>query len=154
MANEVPMLIRDATLKDARTIARNNVLLAKESECVVLSPRTALAGVRAVLSDDKKGFYILAESDGAIVGQLMVTFEWSDWRNRPIWWVQSVYVVPDWRKKGVFTKLFEEVKGRARRKKVGSLKLYVHTSNKRATRVYVRRGMRQEHYRIHGMKLK
>jgi len=154
MANEVPMLIRDATLKDAKVIARNNIFLAKESEGEVLEPRTALAGAKAILSDESKGFYIVAEADGTVIGQCMVTFEWSDWRNRPIWWVQSVYVEPAWRKRGVFTKLFDEVRRRARREKVGLLRLYVHTSNKNAMKVYERLGMRQEHYRIHGMKLK
>lgn len=147
------MLVRDATLKDAAVIARNNVLLAKESEGETLDHGTALSGAKALLSDEGKGFYIVAEEDGLIIGQTMITFEWSDWRDRPIWWLQSVYVDPAWRKKEVFKRLFDEIKRRAKKEKVGLLRLYVHTSNKRAMEVYKRIGLSEEHYRIYGTKL-
>jgi len=147
------MLVRDATLKDAAVIARNNVLLAKESEGEPLDHRTALSGAKALLSDEGKGFYIVAEEDGFIIGQTMITFEWSDWRDRPIWWIQSVYVDPAWRKKGVFKRLFDEIKKRAKKGNVGLLRLYVHTSNKRAMETYRRLGMSEEQYRIYGTKM-
>jgi GNAT superfamily N-acetyltransferase len=153
MLNPGHMLVRDATLKDAAVIAKNNVLLAKESEGETLDRRTALSGAKALLSDEGKGFYIVAEEDGLIIGQTMITFEWSDWRDRPIWWLQSVYVDPSWRKKGVFKKLFDEVKRRAKKARVGLLRLYVHTSNKKAIDVYTKIGLSEEHYRIYGTKM-
>ena len=101
----INMKIRTAKIGDAEAITAQNISLAKESENILLKPETVLAGVKALLSDKKKGFYLVAEENETIVGQLMITVEWSDWRNKPIWWVQSVYVQKAWRRQGVFTKL-------------------------------------------------
>jgi len=87
-----PMKIRNATLEDAEPIARFNVLLAMESENEELEYPTVLKGVRTLLLDERKGFYLVAVDRDMLVGQSMVTFEWSDWRNRNVWWLQSVYV--------------------------------------------------------------
>ena len=130
------MIISKATVEDALHIVQNNMFLAEESEGEHLVYDTVLKGVHGVLTDDHKGFYLVAKAQNDIIGQLMITFEWSDWRNENIWWVQSVYVSKDHRHTGVFTKLLQEVKQRALKQNVSLLRLYVHTQNTHAIRVY------------------
>ena len=142
------MKVRNASLEDSGTIARFNILLAEESEKEELEYHTVLKGVRTLLSDERKGFYLVAVDRNDIIGQMMVTFEWSDWRNRNTWWLQSVYVVKEWRRKGVFKRLFEQAWLRAAKEGVGMLRLYVHGSNRRAMKVYGRIGMEAAPYRI------
>jgi GNAT superfamily N-acetyltransferase len=109
-----------------------------------------MQGVRALLLDPAKGLYFLAEIDGAVVGQLMITYEWSDWRNANIWWVQSVYVREDARGKGVFRLLFDHLKRSAHEQKgVGELRLYVHTENSQARKTYEKLGMKLLSYAIY-----
>jgi GNAT superfamily N-acetyltransferase len=143
------MKIRNASLEDAQAIAKFNLLLADESESEELEYHTVLKGVRTLLADERKGFYLVAVDGGIVIGQLMVTFEWSDWRNRNIWWLQSVYVDRAWRKKGVFRRLFEEVWLRAAKEGVGLLRLYVHGGNRRAMKVYGRIGMEKAPYYVY-----
>jgi GNAT superfamily N-acetyltransferase len=133
-------------MDDAQAIAAQNILLAKESEQLTLTPETILAGVKAVLSNDTKGFYVVAEQNSNIVGQVMITFEWSDWRNTSIWWVQSVYVQKEWRKKGVFTKLLLYVQKKAAQEHVAFLRLYAHKNNISALRTYEKTGWKPEPY--------
>jgi GNAT superfamily N-acetyltransferase len=142
----IAMNIRKAKLSDAEAIATQNILLAKESEEIVLDVKTVFAGVNAMLSDKNKGFYIVAEEDGEIIGQMMITFEWSDWRNTNIWWIQSVYVQKQWRKKKIFTELFEYIQQQARRHHVSILRLYTHEGNTVAQTVYQQIDMRKEPY--------
>jgi len=142
------MHVRNASLEDAAAIARFNVSLAEESEREELEYHTVLKGVRTLLSDERKGFYLVAVDRDDIIGQLMVTFEWSDWRNRNTWWLQSVYVKNEWRRRGVFKRLFEEAWLRAAKEGVGMLRLYVHESNRRAMKVYGRIGMEPAPYRV------
>jgi len=99
------MFIRLANLDDAEAIAENNVLLANESEKLDISFEKTLGGVKRVVSDPGKGFFLIVEEDDIIVGQLMITFEWSDWKNKTIWWLQSVYVRENYRLKGIFKHL-------------------------------------------------
>ena len=141
-------------MKDAESIARQNIALAEESEQVVLEPRTVHTGVHALLSDEKKGFYIVAEENGTIIGQVMITYEWSDWRNKPIWWVQSVYVKKEWRKKGVFTELLTYVRQQAFEQGVAFLRLYAHQNNQTALQVYVKTGWKQDPYVIYHLPVK
>jgi GNAT superfamily N-acetyltransferase len=143
------MKIRIAQKRDAETITTQNIALAKESENISLPYDTALAGVKALLSDEKKGFYLVAEEHKTIVGQLMITVEWSDWRNKPIWWVQSVFVQKPWRKKGVFTTLLDEVKEMARQQDVAFLRLYAHQNNTSARKVYEIIGWHQDPYVVY-----
>lgn len=144
------MKIRKAKPADAAIIAEFNRNLAWETEKLRLSRRVVDRGVRALLKDSSKGIYFVAEQDGEIVGQLMVTYEWSDWRNGNIWWIQSVYVASDFRQQGVFRKLFKHVEelGRSRREVCG-LRLYVERNNRRAHRAYDRLGMKYTHYEIY-----
>jgi len=95
------MQIRKASLDDAEKIAKNNVMLALESENMEIEYETTLEGIKTLIKNDEKGFYIVAEDGGSIIGQLMVTYEWSDWRGEDIWWLQSIYVNKEWRRKGV-----------------------------------------------------
>jgi GNAT superfamily N-acetyltransferase len=141
--------IREAALSDAPLIAAFNLLLAEESEGLRLEAAPVQAGVAALLRDPAKGIYYLAEAAGAVVGQLMITYEWSDWRNGNIWWLQSVYVKPDFRRAGVFRALFNHLRNLAQtRKDVCSLRLYVHTENTRAHESYLRLGMTLTQYEV------
>src|SRR5688572_7151832 len=106
--------VRPARTDDAATIADFNLRLAEESEGLALDPATVRAGVEALIADATKGLYFVAESGGRIVGQLMLTVEWSDWRNGPIYWLQSVYVAPEARGSGVFRALWERALATAR----------------------------------------
>jgi len=144
------MKIRKARPSDAAIIAAFNRKLAWETERLRLNARTVAHGVRALLRDSAKGTYFVAEQDGAVVGQLMITHEWSDWRNGDIWWIQSVYVASDFRQQGVFRKLFQHVErlGRARREVCG-LRLYVEKNNRRAHSAYAHLGMNHTHYEIY-----
>ena len=135
------MLIRKASLEDAEDIAKNNVKLALESENTSICYEKTLKGVRTVIEDRGKGFYLVAEEDDSIIGQLMVTYEWSDWRGAEIWWLQSIYVSEKWRRKGVMKKLLEEVKKMALENGVCELRLYVHHDNKNAIMAYEKTGM-------------
>lgn len=147
------MRIRNAALEDAAAIARLNVLLAKESENVELDFRTVHKGVRTLLLDQRRGFYLVALENGAIVGQVMVTFEWSDWHDRNVWWLQSVYVEKPWRRKGVFKELFEELWVRATKEGVAKLRLYAHNANRKAVEVYKHLGMDRAPYGMYQMEL-
>ncbi len=134
--------IRKAEFRDVETIAKFNTLNAKETEGMELEPETALKGAKAIIKDPHKGFYLVAETKGEIVGQLMVTYEWSDWRNKYFFWIQSVYVREDYRKKGIFSALFHHLKDLARYKKnVAGLRLYAEKSNEIAREVYEEIGM-------------
>src|SRR4051812_5558817 len=94
------MHVRAAHTDDRDTLVRFNAAMALETEHKVLDPLVLAEGVAAVLVDSKRGFYLVAESDGVIAGCLMITFEWSDWRNGDWWWLQSVYIAPEYRRRG------------------------------------------------------
>ena len=144
------MKIRKARPADAAIIATFNRNLAWETEKLRLNRRIVDRGVGALLEDPSKGIYFVGEQDGQIVGQLMITYEWSDWRNGNIWWIQSVYVASAFRQQGVFRALFKHVEklGRSRRDVCG-LRLYVEKNNRRAHRAYGRLGMRRTHYEVY-----
>jgi GNAT superfamily N-acetyltransferase len=139
--------VRQATPADAAVVVEFNRLLAEESEGKALDLTVLRAGVAAQLADAQKGLYFVAEEDGVLLGQLGLTFEWSDWRNGWMWWVQSVYVRADARKRGVFRALFEHVRQVALRDgRVVGLRLYVDRDNHGAQRTYERLGMEASGY--------
>ncbi|HEX8638782.1 MAG TPA: GNAT family N-acetyltransferase [Pyrinomonadaceae bacterium] len=141
------MNIRTAQKEDVASLVEFNQAMALETEGKRLDFETLRGGVEAVFGDSKKGFYVIAESDGAIVGGLMVTYEWSDWRNSWFWWIQSVYIMPQLRGKGVYRMLYDFVKAKAAREKsVCGFRLYVERENERAQRVYEKLGMEASHY--------
>jgi GNAT superfamily N-acetyltransferase len=136
-------------------IAEFNSRLAAETEQLHLDPTVLKRGVTALLKDRSKGIYYIAEMNGAVVGQLMITYEWSDWRNGNIWWLQSVYVEKNARRKGVFAALFEHLKSVAVSKRaVWGLRLYMHARNDRARRTYKGLGMTATQYYVYEMNLR
>ena len=141
------MIIRPATLDDLPVIVEMNRRLAEETEGLKLSVELLTQGVRAALFDPHKARYFVAEIDGAVVGQLMHTREWSDWRNGDIWWLQSVYVVAEYRRQGVFRGLIEflTVQAEANPEVVG-LRLYVEEQNHQAAATYERLGLPEAGY--------
>jgi GNAT superfamily N-acetyltransferase len=144
------ILIRPATPGDANVIAEYNAAIALETEHLTLDPENLLLGVRAVLADATKGFYIVAVVDGRVVGQTMVTYEWSDWRNGVFWWIQSVYVDAAYRKQKIFTQLHRTVETMAHNAgNVCGIRLYVERGNTRAQAVYKNLGMHPTVYEMY-----
>jgi GNAT superfamily N-acetyltransferase len=128
--------------------------LARETEDLNLEPDVVRAGVAGVLGESSRGLYFLAEIGGTVAGQIMITYEWSDWRNGTIWWIQSVYVAAPFRRTGVFRALFEHVKTLAQGDKtVCGIRLYVHGTNNRAQDTYERMGMHRTQYQVFEMEL-
>jgi ribosomal protein S18 acetylase RimI-like enzyme len=145
------IIVRKAELKDVEIIADFNKNLAAETEGKNLNRETVVKGVTAVIKDPHKGFYLVAETRTDIVqliGQLMITFEWSDWRNQCFWWIQSVYVPKKFRKQRVFSELYQYVVKMAKRGNVSELRLYVEKHNVSAKRVYKTLGMKKASYEI------
>ena len=97
--------IREAVKDDFMTIAGFQQKMALETEDLILNKNKVEAGVRAVFDDPSKGFYIVAEEDSAVTASMLLTFEWSDWRNGNFLWIQSLYVIPEYRKQGIFRKM-------------------------------------------------
>ena len=144
-----PMRIRNATQQDLPFIAAANAALATETEGQTLDPGLLLPGVQAVLDDPGLGRYYLAEIEGKAVGQLLTTFEWSDWRNGLFLWIQSVYVLPAHRGDGVFRALFGHLSELAKvDSRICGIRLYVDRSNDRAQEVYGRLGMHRSNYGV------
>lgn len=142
------IIIRAARYEDWPVIADYNCRLAWETEHKRLDPARIQPGVQAVLNDPAKGRYFVAEVDGRVVGQLMHTWEWSDWRNGQIWWVQSVFVAPEFRQQGVFKRLFEYLATLAIEERVLGVRLYVEDQNERAQRTYQQLGLTEPGYRV------
>jgi ribosomal protein S18 acetylase RimI-like enzyme len=144
-----PIQIRRATLADCDIIAAFNIHLARETEAKSLDPAVVRAGVAAVLENAARGIYYLAEIQTQVVGQLMITWEWSDWRNGNFWWIQSVYVATTFRGRGVFRHLMQQVSAEAASEPgcVG-LRLYVHRQNHIALQTYQTLGFSELDYQI------
>src|SRR5580765_4647905 len=128
--------VRPAHAGDLVALVAGNAALAEESEQLRLDLHTLRQGIVALLESRVPGRYWVAELDGRFVGQLLVTYEWSDWRNRMVWWIQSVYVVPDARRSGVLRELYATARREAQAAGAGGLRLYVDTTNTRAQAVY------------------
>jgi ribosomal protein S18 acetylase RimI-like enzyme len=147
------LLIRKARLEDLERIVGFNIQMAKETEGKALDREIVREGVQSVLSNKSKGFYLVAENtNGArkIVGQSMVTYEWSDWRNKDLWWIQSVYVNKRYRNKKIFSKLFRAVAKMALSTiSVDALRLYVKENNNFAKQVYESLGMKKTFYEVY-----
>lgn len=140
--------VRPARADDLDALIAGNLAMAAETERVRLDPGTLRAGILALLESRAPGRYWVAEIDGQVAGQLLITFEWSDWRNRMVWWIQSVYVEPDARRHGVFRALYDRVRAEAQAAGAAGLRLYVDTTNTRAQSVYATLGMNGDHYRV------
>jgi ribosomal protein S18 acetylase RimI-like enzyme len=143
----MPLVIRRADPADADLVVDFNRRLAEESEGKKLDTALLAAGVAQALSDSQKGLYFLASESGRVIGQMMITTEWSDWRNGWFWWIQSVYVRAEARRQGVFRSLFEHVHEAARQdSSVIGLRLYVDRGNHIAQETYRRMGMTDTEY--------
>jgi ribosomal protein S18 acetylase RimI-like enzyme len=143
------MTFRLATADDAAVLAEFNAAMALETEGKELLPEVIGAGVRSLLETPGSGFYLLAEADGQVVGSLLVTKEWSDWRNGDFWWIQSVYVRPSWRRQGIYKRLYRHVQELAAKDPaVCGFRLYVERDNKQAQRTYRALGMAETHYLV------
>lgn len=141
------MNIRLANAAEAADLIEFNQAMALETEGKKLDPEILKNGVEAVFKDEKKGFYVIAEAEGTIVGGLMVTFEWSDWRNNWFWWIQSVYILPEFRGRSIYRLMYAFVKEKANQaKNVCGLRLYVEKENANAQKVYEKLGMESSHY--------
>ena len=138
--------VRDATAGDHATLHAWMLAMAAESEGLALAPARLAAGLQAGLADVARARYFIAERDGAPIGTLMLTREWSDWRNGWWWWIQSVYVAESARRSGVFRALYADVARRARAAGAVGLRLYVETENARAQATYEGLGMERCHY--------
>ena len=146
---KVEIQVRPARAADADDIARFNLAMAQETEGKALDPAKLRAGVDAVFADSRHGFYLVAEVDGANVGCLMITYEWSDWRDGIVWWIQSVYVRPQFRGQRVYAGLNAFIRDLASSDDhIKGIRLYVDERNSRAKVVYARLGMIGEHYRV------
>ena len=142
--------VRRAVRSDAGTIASFNARMARETEDIELPAEIARPGAEAVFDDPSLGFYLVAEDGGTVVGSLMITYEWSDWSNANYWWIQSVYVDPGHRRRGVYRSLHDAAAAMAREAgNVRALKLYVYEENRRAKAAYEALGMERAHHAIY-----
>ena len=140
--------IRDAVPADSAVITRFNSMMAEETEGRPLDAGVIGPGVANLLNDAGKGRYWVATAGGDVVGQIMVTYEWSDWRNGSLWWIQSVYVHPDHRRSGVFSALYRHVETLAKENEARGLRLYVEHNNKQAQKTYLALGMVDPRYQV------
>ena len=147
--------IRKGKPSDIEALVEFNQTMAFETEGKMLDRTTLTKGVAAVFEDDKRGFYVVADGGERIVGGLLIVYEWSDWRNSWFWWITSVFVVPDFRGKGIYRRLYAFVKEIAEEAgNVHGFRLYVELENTRAQIVYERVGMTASSYLLFGENLK
>jgi ribosomal protein S18 acetylase RimI-like enzyme len=144
------LLVRIGEEKDADKLIEFNMAMAWETERKKLSLSALTEGVQTVLDDPQHGFYLVAEAENEVVGSLMVTVEWSDWRCAQFWWIQSVYVKPEFRQQGVFKRLYEYLKEKASQdSNVCGFRLYVEQSNRIAQSTYGKLGMEKTRYTVY-----
>jgi ribosomal protein S18 acetylase RimI-like enzyme len=150
------LVIRRATLADWPTVVCFNAALASETEQRILNSQVLQSGVQALLKDPGKGWYAVAELSLAkahplVIGQILVTFEWSDWRNGNFWWLQSLYVHPDHRQQGVFRQIYDYVLAQAQSngEAVCGLRLYVEEHNHQAKKAYANLGFQKTMYHMY-----
>lgn len=149
----MPDIIRHAQPNDAKSIAEFQVAMAMETENKTLDPENVLDAVSSVFDDGNKGFYLVADVDGVVAGSLMVTYEWSDWRNSNMWYIQSVFVQPEFRGRGLFGNLYRKVIELAKENDAMYVRLYVETENEKAQKVYESLGMKRMPYYMYDVKI-
>jgi ribosomal protein S18 acetylase RimI-like enzyme len=149
-AGGAAFVVRRAGAGDARALVEFNLAMARETEAKELAPEVISAGVARFIERPEYGFYLVAEDAGRVVGSLMITYEWSDWRDGLFWWIQSVYVLPAYRRRGVYRRLYEHVKRLATQDpEVRGFRLYVERENRVAQETYERLGMSETHYKMY-----
>ena len=156
MNTHINVQIRRATMSDVETISAFNAALARETEARILDGHLLRSGVEAIIQDPNKGWYAVAVSSSGsvqskVVAQILITFEWSDWRNGSFWWLQSLYVDQQYRQQGVFRQLYDYVYGQAQEnsEKVCGFRLYVERENYQAHQVYAHMGFQETPYQMH-----
>lgn len=141
------MIVRKATLKDIYSIVDFQLQMANETEGIELDRPTVTLGVSAVIKDNSKGQYYVAEIDSKVISSLLTTFEWSDWRNGTILWIQSVYVLQEFRRKGVYRNMYAHIKNLVlENDNLNGIRLYADKSNLPAQKTYKTLGMSPDHY--------
>ena len=143
------MIVRQATRSDSASIVEFQLSMAWETEELKLDEPTVIKGVAAVFEDPAKGIYYVAETEGKVVGSLLTTFEWSDWRNGTVLWIQSVYVRPEYRKRSIFSRLYKHIQEKVNgNHDLRGIRLYADKTNIPAHGVYEHLGMTAEHYQM------
>lgn len=145
----IDIIITKGQIEDTENIAQFQVDMAMESEGTQLDKDIVTKGVSAAMADENKGLYYIARVDGKAVGSLMLTREWSDWNNGWYWWIQSVYVAPDYRRQGVYKSMYNAVCTDAKQQNIAQVRLYVDKTNTRGQKVYSSLGMQESHYLIY-----
>ena len=151
MTKPTSYTIRKATVTDAESLIQFNTSMALETENKKLDRDKIEPGVMGLFENPQYGFYMVAEHKGTVVGSLMVTTEWSDWRNGVFWWIQSVYVIPEYRRKGVYRAMYKKINEMSKSdhsQKVCGFRLYVEKENVIAQKTYKDLGMSETHYKM------
>lgn len=144
------MFIRKAQPEDAMAIAGFQQAMAWETEELKLEETVLEKGVKAVFDDPSKGNYYVAESNGKVIASLLTTFEWSDWRNGTVLWIQSVYVSPEFRQKGVYSAMYNHIRSTVEQSEdLKGIRLYAEKTNQTAQLVYEKAGMTADHYLLY-----
>lgn len=146
MEKDKEYVIARGAICDIDSIVQFQADMAMESEGCILDKEKVTKGVTAAMLDDSKGIYWVAKFKGRTIGSLMITREWSDWNNEWYWWIQSVYVIPEFRKQGVYKAMYLKVKDAAKENNVSQIRLYVDKTNLSAQKVYQHLGMHESHY--------
>jgi len=141
--------VRNATEEDAAKIVSFQQAMALETENIFLGTGIVTPGVSRVFRDPSKGRYYVAADNDEVVASLLITYEWSDWRNADVWWFQSVYVLPEYRRKGLFRKMYDHVRSEALAAGAAGLRLYVESNNLPALKTYEAMGMNSQHYTMY-----
>ena len=141
--------IRNAKLQDSKVISDFQVKMAKETENIELNNEVVLNGVTSVFENPEYGRYFIAEYNKQIAASLLITYEWSDWRNTQVWWIQSVYVKHEFRRKGIFKNMYNHISKIVKNSSnLAGIRLYVDKTNINARKVYKKIGMNGEHYHL------
>ena len=141
--------IRPANPEEIHIIVDFQIAMASETENLSLDIQTVTQGVKAVFENPEKGKYYVAEENGTVTASMLTTFEWSDWRNKTVSWIQSVYVRPEHRKKGLFKLMYKHIKDKiAKKTEFSGIRLYVDKTNINAQKVYEKVGMNGNHYQL------
>tara|TARA_Y100000748_G_scaffold105048_2_gene87676 strand:- start:1359 stop:1811 length:453 start_codon:yes stop_codon:yes gene_type:complete len=136
-------------IEDINSLVNFNIKMAKETENKILNKKIVTKGVSEVLTDTTLGYYVIAKNKNTILGSLMITYEWSDWRNGMFWWIQSVYVEKEYRQQGVYKQMYSYIKDKALKdNSCTGIRLYVEQENKIAQSVYTKLEMKETHYKL------
>ena len=146
MNTDLDLTITRGKASDIDAIVRFQADMAMESEGTMLDMDRLHPGVTSAINDEQKGIYLVARANDTPIGSLMLTREWSDWNNQWYWWIQSVYVMPEYRKKGVYKAMYTTLKDMARENGVSQIRLYADRTNLAAQQVYKKLGMHESHY--------